>query len=982
MSSSVSSHSKTNLEDMIQYALNTSNQLMVEAIVAGGIPVSTIRAIAKANLLKPDSSANAGQYIINIETWAKHHKKSQVKIKDVLDKIFSLENTEEAVKDLQCFLEAGGNLSDIQKFLVDYKFPETPDKLIPLLDLIYKSLHLESEFAAMDHPPKTAFKLKIKSKKSYKGISIKDLLIEKISKTTSLLPTLLIEAVTQSRDAFAHFLIAEGFDINAVNSQTGFSWLYQATLDNDDKKVSRLLEFNANPNIRTVKGTTPLHVAISNGNIHLVRLLLDHGADPNLANTQDQTPLHFSAYCNHWLITDLLLNHGAKINQADQNGFTALHYARRFSGKVFMDKLLRRGADPSIRDLYEGKPLNTPWSQLIKFGSAELLSSYFRDYPVLTEIYNTVEVKDRMAEIRNRASHLLQPLNNPPSVYPLEVAFLLQDTELARAMTGMMAKSQILDEIIKIQKKYPQSSLRVLYEALYEPQKGHVLTFGKMVSAIPQPLGESTSADTQKIRQLLDMLDKILLVPNHPQNLKLPSDHGYSQGLKYKNYLKKSSDPGYRNIAGIHDSNGNSFTPLQLREKMQALIADIEARQSKPGTPPAEEKEKLENWYRYLETMLCEIIDSVQIEDEIESSDKDPTPNASTVIEIALMGGHCGGWYMGDTQKIYQQKKVSVLDLRAQIFTILQSLHQRVAEGLVLRDYAQNTHLFNNILQVIDESAGITEEQKSERYYYLDHISPIDRNAQEITNLYWSTYEATAIVDEIDYALHQSHALDRDLIVDWLKEHVPEDWQDAYFSRIRETAKDVTNYNQLALVLQAEFGVSIPVSIPVEAQLFNYFLQTFASETWDLAKYREINSMIAAMSLMKDFAVKRLSQKYGIEVQKDQPLQEQVDAFFISKLPLKMRQKYQQTVQKLAKRDDWQSKADFLQSEFSITIQAPPSINSIIEEMKSHSFIQTVMTDGGRIIRPALIYLLTHLGILQPRESLQFKDDLSSHPFF
>ena len=53
---------------------------------------------------------------------------------------------------------------------------------------------------------------------------------------------------------------------------------------------------------------TPLHTAVQNGNIEIVKLLLDAGHDPNEANAEGLTPLHIAAQTGNAGIATLLVS--------------------------------------------------------------------------------------------------------------------------------------------------------------------------------------------------------------------------------------------------------------------------------------------------------------------------------------------------------------------------------------------------------------------------------------------------------------------------------------------------------------------------------------------------------------------------------------------------------------------------------------------------------------------------------------------------
>ena len=56
---------------------------------------------------------------------------------------------------------------------------------------------------------------------------------------------------------------------------------------------------------------TPLHTAIQNGNIDIIKMLLADGCDLSERNAQGQTPLDLATVINNEEIVRLLLEHGA-----------------------------------------------------------------------------------------------------------------------------------------------------------------------------------------------------------------------------------------------------------------------------------------------------------------------------------------------------------------------------------------------------------------------------------------------------------------------------------------------------------------------------------------------------------------------------------------------------------------------------------------------------------------------------------------------
>ncbi|VDP33645.1 unnamed protein product [Schistosoma curassoni] len=78
------------------------------------------------------------------------------------------------------------------------------------------------------------------------------------------------------------------YNINTVN-QFDETALYVASYYGDLEIVDVLLSRNADPNLPTVEGNTPLHSAAFRGHTDVMKQLLAHGADESLKNSLGMT---------------------------------------------------------------------------------------------------------------------------------------------------------------------------------------------------------------------------------------------------------------------------------------------------------------------------------------------------------------------------------------------------------------------------------------------------------------------------------------------------------------------------------------------------------------------------------------------------------------------------------------------------------------------------------------------------------------------
>ena len=97
--------------------------------------------------------------------------------------------------------------------------------------------------------------------------------------------------------------------------------------------VSLLLKANADPNLQSKSGSTPLMPASARGCSQIVQLLLTSGADPNLQATYSLTALMFASHAGCLDSVKLLLKYGADPSIVASDGKTALRTAANLGHK-------------------------------------------------------------------------------------------------------------------------------------------------------------------------------------------------------------------------------------------------------------------------------------------------------------------------------------------------------------------------------------------------------------------------------------------------------------------------------------------------------------------------------------------------------------------------------------------------------------------------------------------------------------------------
>ncbi len=84
-----------------------------------------------------------------------------------------------------------------------------------------------------------------------------------------------------------------------------------------------------NPGIEVSNNfSSPLHVAVSKGDVEVVKKFIAYGANVNEKSEEDMTPLMIAARYNKAEIIKVLLENGARPSDKNEQGFTALKYAQ------------------------------------------------------------------------------------------------------------------------------------------------------------------------------------------------------------------------------------------------------------------------------------------------------------------------------------------------------------------------------------------------------------------------------------------------------------------------------------------------------------------------------------------------------------------------------------------------------------------------------------------------------------------------------
>ena len=118
--------------------------------------------------------------------------------------------------------------------------------------------------------------------------------------------------------------------INTRDQSTGEGALHIVVRRGDATYTRYLLQMGADPNLRDDKGTTPLLLAVTEGQVDLISILTDAKANPNIGNNAGETPLIRAVQRRDVAMVRELLAVGADPDQTDViAGQSARDYATR-----------------------------------------------------------------------------------------------------------------------------------------------------------------------------------------------------------------------------------------------------------------------------------------------------------------------------------------------------------------------------------------------------------------------------------------------------------------------------------------------------------------------------------------------------------------------------------------------------------------------------------------------------------------------------
>ncbi len=156
------------------------------------------------------------------------------------------------------------------------------------------------------------------------------------------------------------YLIRKGIDVNARNALHHTPLHLAAGIGHENVVKILVEEGKAEIDVFDARNQTPMHYAVNNKKLEIVKLLLKLGADINSArmgqNSMKLSPVHIAVSNTNYDERDLCLDilkclikePNAQVNLQDYENKTPLHYAERL--KTIEVLLTREDIDPLVKD--------------------------------------------------------------------------------------------------------------------------------------------------------------------------------------------------------------------------------------------------------------------------------------------------------------------------------------------------------------------------------------------------------------------------------------------------------------------------------------------------------------------------------------------------------------------------------------------------------------------------------------------------------
>ncbi|CAN9515515.1 unnamed protein product [Ophioblennius macclurei] len=171
-------------------------------------------------------------------------------------------------------------------------------------------------------------------------------------------PDEIFKAIKEGDESALDRLTMQSETLSRVDER-GWIPLHEAAV-HENKKMLEIIFSASLPGAsqcRTLKGETPLFLAVLYGLRDNATFLLQNGSSPDLQNDEQDSPLVAAILNDQYDLATLLLRYNAEVDQTGPLNRTALHESAFLGLENFVHLLLESGAEPNACDIKNKTPL-------------------------------------------------------------------------------------------------------------------------------------------------------------------------------------------------------------------------------------------------------------------------------------------------------------------------------------------------------------------------------------------------------------------------------------------------------------------------------------------------------------------------------------------------------------------------------------------------------------------------------------------------
>ena len=583
------------------------------------------------------------------------------------------------------------------------------------------------------------------------------------------MPSIITKILTQDKDQL---------NIKDKNNETPLIWV----LRNQQESIAlTMLDQGADANIRNQgkEGESPIHLACLYGMEAVVAKIIEGDKEQvNVKDKQDRTPLMHAIKSGNQSLVNRIMESDVDLKVMDQQGYTALHLACEKGLDATAFKMLEK--EPELAYIYPVIDLqsNTPLQsashkplalELIRLHLAELTS-------IQSLLAEATSYNQAQAIIKNNVDKILDPTQNAPGVNPLKAAILLGDADLFQDMRVKLA-----DRFFEHLNKLGGVPSNFIENNTLKVDPKHFAK-GSLVTEAPA----TVDFELEKLK-------------------------GFFDAINFTN----PTAPGYKDPEKLTDE-GRPTNPANLKKGFDDLIDRVKTRTAYTGTPPGGTPELIA-FYEKFEAYLKNI---GQI---IEGLD-DPSEKATHLIDIAIMGLHCGG-KIGEASSLYRVLSGQMAEgFEEQVGDALRGKRLGIIEELAVKGpgTSYEVHRYNHYMFLMGKILQLPE---ADTFTQPDTFVGETIKLEVALSNFYESYNPFSLINFTERFILDIYkeSRTRETCIEWIRDHVPANWErekyQGILNKIRALEEQGVSRKEIRAEIQSKEKLFFPVADqdPVDA---------------------------------------------------------------------------------------------------------------------------------------------------------------------